>query len=108
MNIAIFDSCYFFFAQAKNTKNILVKNIFDGCIGAIIFWLFGWGIAFGNDVDKAVGTTQYALVDMDNYALWLFQWAFSATAATIVSGAVAERITFQAYFFHKCFYFIGF
>lgn len=91
--------------QKKNQKNILIKNVFDATLGAIIFWLYGYGIAFGTDTEGGdndgglfVGRTQYGLKGMQDYSFWLYQWAFSATAATIVSGAVAERITFEAYF----------
>lgn len=86
--------------QHKNSKNIMVKNVFDAALGAIIFWLVGYGIAYGEDDGEFVGTTFYALKDFDDYASWLFQWTFSATAVTIVSGAVAERITFEAYFMY--------
>lgn len=44
--------------QAKNTKNILIKNIFDAAIGSISFWLIGYGMAFGSDEGKFIGTTQ--------------------------------------------------
>lgn len=84
--------------QHKNTKNILIKNVFDATLGATIFWLVGYGIAYGDDEGDFVGTTFYGLKNFDDYGGWLFQWTFSATAVTIVSGAVAERISFEAYF----------
>ncbi|CAM9194013.1 unnamed protein product, partial [Ascophyllum nodosum] len=93
--------------SVKNTKNILIKNIGDATLGAICWWLFGYGVALGDTTGKFIGTTNYFLKGshfMDggeivgyNYAMWLFQWAFAATAATIVSGAVAERVSFNAY-----------
>jgi ammonium transporter, Amt family len=44
--------------QHKNAKNILIKNIFDAAIGSLVWWLFGYGIAFGSDAGKFIGTTQ--------------------------------------------------
>ncbi|CAM9900828.1 unnamed protein product [Choristocarpus tenellus] len=93
----------------KNTKNILVKNIGDASLGAMCWWLLGYGVAFGTDKSRFIGSDSFALkgstFEDDNgdllngyaYASWLFQWAFAATAATIVSGAVAERVSFTAY-----------
>lgn len=94
----------------KNTKNILIKNIGDASLGAICWWLFGYGVAFGEDKGNGfIGGDSFALkgTNFENdegkllnaygYASWLFQWAFAATAATIVSGAVAERVSFNAY-----------
>lgn len=93
--------------RAKNTKNILLKNILDGCLGAIVWWGFGYPFAYGGPYaqDKRnpfIGGTNFFMSD-DNqvsgeyYAGWMFQWAFAAAAATIVSGAVAERCDFRAY-----------
>jgi len=81
--------------QHKNSKNIMVKNVFDAALGSTIFWLVGYGIAYGKDDGEFVGTTFYALKNFNDYGSWLFQWTFSATAVTIVSGAVAERISFE-------------
>jgi Amt family ammonium transporter len=86
---------------AKNVSNILYKNLMDACIGAICFWLLGYGFAYGDDKDgKFIGTANFALTNEDgtSYHMWFFQWAFAATAATIVSGAVAERTKITAYF----------
>jgi Amt family ammonium transporter len=83
----------------KNTKNILLKNVMDASIGAVCWWLTGYGFAMGEG-SGIVGTTNFAadgLWEGNLEAGWLFQWAFAATAATIVSGAVAERISFLAY-----------
>ncbi|CAN0020123.1 unnamed protein product, partial [Sphacelaria rigidula] len=99
----------------KNTKNILIKNLGDASLGAICWWLFGFGVAFGKDKGNGfIGSDNFftragatfEITDDDGnttltngyaYASWLFQWAFAATAATIVSGAVAERVSFNAY-----------
>lgn len=95
--------------SVKNTKNILIKNLGDASIGAVCWWLLGYGLAFGKTESRLFGTNGYALkgdqfeqedgtlTNGKAYAFWLFQWAFAATAATIVSGAVAERVSFSAY-----------
>ncbi|CAN0228624.1 unnamed protein product, partial [Hapterophycus canaliculatus] len=102
--------------SVKNTKNILIKNIGDACIGAVCWWLVGHGIAFGEDfgVWGFIGTKTYfalkgsafeaedgTLTKGYEYAVWVFQWTFAATAATMVSGAVAERIDFNAYIIYS-------
>ena len=93
------------FTRAKNTGNILMKNLMDFCIGTPCFWLVGFGIMFGT------GTALFGWIDpmiMKDYSsilpagvpLWayaIFQTVFCATAATIVSGAMAERTKFSAY-----------
>ncbi|CAM9215514.1 unnamed protein product [Choristocarpus tenellus] len=99
--------------QLKNTKNILVKNVFDASLGGIMWYLTGYGIAMGSDSysedgdNGFIGTDGFLLTTSTfrgsgddvgyNWAGWLFQWAFAATTATIVSGAVVERVTFGAY-----------
>lgn len=99
----------------KNTKNILTKNLGDACIGAMAFYVLGYGFALvdGNDFIGDAGFVLHGAHFQDasdgklyngyNYAFWVFQWAFAATAATIVSGAVAERVTFIAYFSYSFF-----
>jgi len=88
--------------RSKNVMNILIKNVLDACVGAIAFYLFGFTCAYGVDKNgkagKFIGTAdQFALMDFKDWKTFLFQWAFSAAAATIVSGSVAERTAFQAY-----------
>jgi len=94
--------------SVKNTKNILIKNIFDASIGAVCWWVLGFPLAMGGSKGKFIGSGGFLMTgDMFwsedggwnayNYGLWLFQWAFAATAATIVSGAVAERVAFSGY-----------
>jgi len=86
--------------QAKNTQSILMKNLLIGCVSSICWWLFGFGIAFGEDKDKFIGTNLFVAQNKDfmlqdgtlQYVSWFFQWAFCATGGTIVSGAVAERV----------------
>jgi len=87
----------------KNTRNILVKNLSIACIAGISFWLIGFGFAYGEG-NSFIGGNNFALsaVDTDakgySYAYFTFQFAFAATAANIVSGAVAERCKMVAYF----------
>lgn len=91
--------------RAKNTKNILLKNVLDACLGAIIWWFMGFPIALGDSTGKFAGGKDFFMKDLTAnvngsskyFAVWMFQWAFAATAATIVSGAVAERCKFVAY-----------
>ena len=87
--------------RSKNTKNILIKNVLDACVGAIAFFIFGYGFAYGKKEGKTanefIGNWNFGLQDYTDWASFLFQWAFSAAAATIVSGSVAERTAFQAY-----------
>lgn len=115
--------------QVKNTKNILIKNIFDATIAAIFWWWTGYSLAFGSDAfisrnrgtgknglyggsgffyegigsgDDASPLTNTPSAKLYGKASWMFQWAFAGAAATIVSGAVAERATFTAYLVYSC------
>eukprot|EP00954_Amorphochlora_amoebiformis_P030332 1394490-Amorphochlora_amoeboformis.AAC.1 len=98
--------------RAKNTNNILFKNIMDASIGAICFWLLGFSFAYGNNRyqydnpgsdNTFIGAGNWALRNFnndDNYHSFFFQWAFAGAAATIVSGSVAERCRLEAYFIY--------
>ena len=96
--------------RAKNAGNIIMKNLMDFCIGTPIFWIIGFGIMFGSSSAIFGGIDlftrgDYSAVTPDGvpfYAFFIFQTVFCATAATIVSGAMAERTDFKAY----CNYFI--
>ncbi len=103
------------FTRAKNTANIMMKNFMDFAMGSIAFWLVGFGIMFGNG-NPLFGTTGFfvmpgtgALYDALNWTsvptltAWFFQLVFAATAATIVSGAMAERTKFLSYFIYSFF-----
>ncbi|GAB4821129.1 hypothetical protein N2152v2_008175 [Parachlorella kessleri] len=90
--------------RQKNVKNILLKNGADACIGTLCWWAVGHAFAYGKCGQSAFigyfnffssNTAQSA--DGAYWAFWLFSWSFSATAATIISGAVAERLQFRAY-----------
>ena len=87
------------FIRSKNVVNILMKNILDVSIGAIAYWAVGFAIAYGaaEAATGFFGAGNYFLNDFDDYPTWIFQFAFAATAATIVSGAMAERTKFHAY-----------
>ncbi|XP_069980062.1 putative ammonium transporter 1 [Penaeus vannamei] len=101
--VVFFMQCGFAFLEAgsvrsKNTINILVKNMLDVFIGGICYWLVGYPLAFGEG-NAFCGASYWASSGLpeDRLAHWFFHFVFSATAATIVSGAVAERCGFGAY-----------
>jgi len=89
--------------------NILLKNVLDACMGAIAFYLLGYGFAYGGSESGGfIGDGDFALSNTapDNgggWASFFFQWAFSAAAATIVSGSVAERTSFIGYLCYSAF-----
>ena len=88
------------FARAKNSGNILMKNLMDFCIGTVTFILVGFGLLLGEDVAGILGKpgfdvfTDFAHFDWSNF---IFNLVFCATTATIVSGAMAERTKFLSY-----------
>ena len=87
------------FTRAKNAGNIVMKNIIDICIGAPVFWLIGFGIMYGGGLDLFARNDYSSILPdgVSQYAFIFYQIAFCATAATIVSGAMAERTKFVAY-----------
>ncbi len=100
-----FSMCEAGFTRAKNTGNILMKNLMDFCIGTPVFWLIGFGLMFGagNSIIGWFDPTiqaDYSHILPAGVPLWafvIFQTVFCATSATIVSGAMAERTKFSAY-----------
>ena len=88
------------FTRAKNTGNILMKNLMDFCIGTVVFILIGFGLLLGEDMMGLFGRpgldifSDYAGFDWSNF---VFNLVFCATTATIVSGAMAERTKFLSY-----------
>ncbi|MBU4304943.1 MAG: ammonium transporter [Candidatus Omnitrophica bacterium] len=99
------------FTRAKNACNIMMKNLMDFCVGSIAYWLIGFGIMFGTSVLGLFGKDGFFLSAANpstgeglwQFAYWMFQVVFAATAATIVSGAMAERTKFSAYLFYSVF-----
>jgi len=90
------------FTRSKNSANILMKNIMDFSFGTLVFWLVGYTIMYGEDLGGFIGKPQlFFNSDLVNgipdKASLMFQTVFAATAATIVSGAMAERTKFNAY-----------
>ena len=91
--------------RAKNAGNIIMKNLMDFCIGTPVYWIIGFGIMFGStsplfgSIDLfTLGSYADVLPSgVPKYAYVIFQTVFCATAATIVSGAMAERTKFSAY-----------
>jgi len=100
------------FTRAKNACNILMKNLMDFAFGSISYWVIGFGIMFGagnllfgtsgfflNDTGSTFDSLSWSTVPLD--CKYFFQLVFCATAATIVSGAMAERTKFVAYIFYS-------
>ncbi|MBN1219801.1 MAG: ammonium transporter [Anaerolineae bacterium] len=92
------------FSRAKNAANLLMKNLMDFAVATILFFILGFGLMFGKPVSGFIGTDNFFLSNIGfgadsayNWAFFLFQLVFAGTAATIVSGAVAERLKFSAY-----------
>lgn len=94
--------------RRKNVANIFMKNLMDFCVGALLFFAVGYAIAFGGKftgLGKYIGGDGWFLAGdgvftygtLDKFVFFTFQVAFAATAATIVSGAMAERTKFKAY-----------
>ncbi len=94
------------FTRSKNTVNILYKNLMDFAIGSIIFWALGFGLMFGTDISGIIGTPDLFFKNgwtggIPAEAFLIFQTVFAATAATIVSGAMAERTEFKSYLLYS-------
>ncbi|RKU21638.1 ammonium transporter [Candidatus Poribacteria bacterium] len=111
------------FTRAKNAVNILMKNLMDFSMGSIAYWAIGFAIMFGAGnafmgtsgwfvpsqtltEGAAASTSVFSALEWSSvptYAAWLFQLVFAATAATIVSGAMAERTQFKSYLIYSLF-----
>ena len=89
------------FTRAKNAGNIIMKNLMDFSIGAVVYWIIGYSLMFGTSngfiggVDLFVANASAS--DPNMFTFLMFQTVFAATAATIVSGAMAERTKFVSY-----------
>lgn len=86
--------------RTKNSINVAIKNLVDFCISSAIFWAIGFRLMFGESVAGLVGYTLLPTASWggEDYTFFLFQLMFCGTATTIVSGAVAERMSFLGYF----------
>ncbi len=111
------------FTRAKNAVNILMKNLMDFSMGSIAYWAIGFAIMFGAGnafmgtsgwfvpsesltAGAETSTSVFSALEWSSvptYAAWLFQLVFAATAATIVSGAMAERTQFKSYLIYSVF-----
>lgn len=95
------------FTRAKNAVNIMMKNLMDFSVGSLAFWAIGFGLMFGVSNSGWLGTSGFFLSDFSPdgdpwvLAFWMFQVVFAATAATIVSGAMAERTKFVGYLIYS-------
>lgn len=89
------------FTRAKNAGNIIMKNLMDFAIGTVVFWFIGFGLMFAGDGSLIGGIDFFIQGDysssLPTFAFVIFQTVFCATAATIVSGAMAERTKFSSY-----------
>jgi ammonium transporter, Amt family len=96
------------FTRAKNTANIVMKNFMDFSVGALVYWAVGFALAYGGTsvggflAYGGIGDS-FFVSDTAQSASWFFQVVFAATAATIVSGAMAERTKFSAYLLYTPF-----
>ncbi|TNE72126.1 ammonium transporter [bacterium] len=100
------------FTRAKNVANIMMKNMMDFALGTIVFWAIGFSFMYGESIGSFIGFSNFFLSDAilpDGnlnawmYADWFFQAVFAATAATIISGAMAERTNFIGYLAYTVF-----
>ena len=99
------------FTRAKNACNIMMKNLMDFSVGSLAFWAIGFGVMFGASKMGLFGTSGFFLSGGDpstseglwQYGYWMFQAVFAATAATIVSGAMAGRTKFSGYLVYSVF-----
>lgn len=86
--------------RAKNSVSVAIKNLADFCIVGTVFGLLGYGLMYGTSIKGLVGSSQFFFdvgPNVLDQAFMLFQLSFCATAVTIISGAVAERIRFVGY-----------
>ncbi|SNR46631.1 ammonium transporter [Lutibacter agarilyticus] len=85
------------FTRSKNAGNIIMKNIMDLCIGTIGFWAIGYTVMYGETIGSFIGSPTLFYSNSEDMHNLFFQTVFAATAATIVSGAVAGRTKFSTY-----------
>ena len=87
------------FTRAKNAGNIIMKNLMDFCLGTVAFLIIGYSLLMGHDFAGLIGWGESPLTNFagTNWSSFTFNLVFCATAATIVSGAMAERTKFISY-----------
>lgn len=87
------------FTRAKNAGNIIMKNLMDFCLGTVAFFFIGYSLLFGEDIGGIIGWGLHPITDFagTDWSAFVFNLVFCATAATIVSGAAAERTKFVTY-----------
>ena len=88
------------FTRLKNTGNIIMKNLMDFCIGTVVFIVIGFGLFLGEDLVGLIGKPGFDIFtayESFDWSAFVFNLVFCATAATIVSGAMAERTKFLSY-----------
>jgi Amt family ammonium transporter len=94
------------YVRIKNLQNTMLKNILDTCGAALGFYTVGYAFAFGGDGDSVgkttfVGNTNFFSIGVEDKAVWLFQYSFAATSATVVAGTLAERCQMLAYLLYS-------
>ena len=97
--------------RAKNAGNIIMKNLMDFACGSVVFWIIGYGIMYGSanswfggiDLFGVKLTSQELIGNIPSWTHLMFNTVFCATAATIVSGAMAERTQFKSYLIYSVF-----
>ncbi|MFA5099694.1 MAG: ammonium transporter [Candidatus Omnitrophota bacterium] len=93
------------FCRAKNATNLMAKNVIDFTVASLVFMAFGFALMMGTDYKGLIGISGWFLhgenYDVGRYLMFFWQLVFAGTAATIVSGAIAERLKFKAYFIYS-------
>lgn len=93
------------FCRAKNANNLMMKNLLDFVMGSLAYFAVGFAFMYGTDMGGIIGSDGFFLsgdfYDVTKYRDFMFQVVFAATAATIVSGAVAERLKFNSYLIYS-------
>ena len=99
--------------RQKNSQFILVKNLLIACVGILAWWLFGFGLAYGN-ATKFVGTDSWYFANAgfekmaaDNYLLWIYEMVYAVFCAILFTGPLSERTHMATYIFYA-FIIVGF
>lgn len=91
-------------SRSKNSVNVMMKNLVDVCVGSLVFYIIGFGIMMGENTTGWLGMSQFMPQNLSakDWAILFFQMMFAATAVTIASGAMAERVHFTGYVIAAC------